>query len=62
MYQGKPDVKGLAGLDSSDWIRAGWMDRLGSVRRSQAGQVSNMRAVRYQRSRQRIVRVTSRVQ
>ncbi|CAI9610546.1 unnamed protein product, partial [Staurois parvus] len=38
------------------------MDRLGSVRCSQAGQVSNVRAVRYRRSRQRIVRVTSWVQ
>ncbi|CAI9609248.1 unnamed protein product [Staurois parvus] len=38
------------------------MDRQGNVRRSQAGQVSNVRAARYWRSRQRMVRVTSRVQ
>ncbi|CAI9555105.1 unnamed protein product [Staurois parvus] len=38
------------------------MDHQGNVRRSQAGQVSNVQAARYQRSRQRMVKVTSRVQ
>ncbi|CAI9557049.1 unnamed protein product [Staurois parvus] len=38
------------------------MDRLGGWKRSQAGQVSNVRAARYRRRRQRMVEVTSRVQ